>query len=242
MTSNRPADLLLLMAEGTTSFHREVDALDDEELRQDSLLPGWSRAHVVAHVARNADALRNLVRWARTGEESPMYESSEQRDADIASSAARTLDELLSYSRRSAAELDVDLAELVDDDWQATVRTPHGKVIAATRIPWLRIREVWLHAVDLNGDPAAIDALPSPLIDSLLDEIVPNLGSHPDIIPFCLAPSDRSRRWSTNTDGERVVIEGSAAHLLAWLTGRDKAGTAVRAQGTGLLPNLPAWL
>jgi fumarylacetoacetase len=40
--------------------------------------------HLVAHLALNAGALGNLVAWARTGVESPMYASAEQRAADIA--------------------------------------------------------------------------------------------------------------------------------------------------------------
>ena len=65
-----------------------VDRLGDEELAADSALPGWSRAHVVAHLARNADALVNLLTWARTGVETPMYPSRAVRDADIETTAA----------------------------------------------------------------------------------------------------------------------------------------------------------
>ena len=39
--------------------------LPESELRAPSLLPGWSRAHVLAHVARNADAMRSLLTGAR---------------------------------------------------------------------------------------------------------------------------------------------------------------------------------
>ena len=62
--------------------------LTDQEFDRPSLLPGWDRRHVVAHVARNADALVNLMTWARTGEETPMYPSVEARDAGIAEAAA----------------------------------------------------------------------------------------------------------------------------------------------------------
>ena len=41
--------------------------LAEPDLRAPSLLPGWSRAHVLAHVARNADAMRNLLIGARSG-------------------------------------------------------------------------------------------------------------------------------------------------------------------------------
>ena len=58
-------------------------ALSDDQAREPSLLPGWSRGHVLTHIARNADGLGNLLRWARTGTETPMYTSAESRSADI---------------------------------------------------------------------------------------------------------------------------------------------------------------
>jgi hypothetical protein len=38
-------------------------------------LPGWSRGHVLTHLARNADGGRRLLVWARTGVESFEYAS-----------------------------------------------------------------------------------------------------------------------------------------------------------------------
>jgi DNA-binding CsgD family transcriptional regulator len=38
--------------------------MTDAEAREPSLLPGWTRGHVLTHVARNADALTNLLSWA----------------------------------------------------------------------------------------------------------------------------------------------------------------------------------
>ena len=49
-----------------------------------------TRAHVLTHVARNADAMANLIQWARTGTPTPAYASREQRDADIAAGAKRS--------------------------------------------------------------------------------------------------------------------------------------------------------
>lgn len=51
---------------GTDLFTRAAP-LDDAGLDAPSTLPGWSRKHLVAHVAANADALGNLVHWAATG-------------------------------------------------------------------------------------------------------------------------------------------------------------------------------
>src|SRR3569833_847956 len=69
--------------DGERHLATAVGRLVDEDLARPSLLPGWDRAHVLAHVANNADALINLLTWARTGVETPMYASQEARDAGI---------------------------------------------------------------------------------------------------------------------------------------------------------------
>jgi len=57
--------------------------MSDSDLRTASLLPGWTRAHVLAHLARGADAMRNLLVGARSGQVRPAYASAEARQADI---------------------------------------------------------------------------------------------------------------------------------------------------------------
>src|SRR3954454_14241208 len=77
-------------ADGERAVARLVDGLSDDDLARPSALPDWSRAHVVAHLARNADALVNLLTWARTGVETPMYPSRQARDEGIAATAAQS--------------------------------------------------------------------------------------------------------------------------------------------------------
>lgn len=87
--SARPATMLERVAKGTAAFEAAVHRLTDPGFTSPSYLPGWSRAHVVAHVARNADALVNLLTWARTGVETPMYASGDQRAREIDEGARR---------------------------------------------------------------------------------------------------------------------------------------------------------
>ena len=71
------------MEHGTQLFLSGVTGLDDAGVAAPSGLPGWGRRHLLAHVAANAEALRNLVHWAETGEETPMYASSDARARGI---------------------------------------------------------------------------------------------------------------------------------------------------------------
>ena len=86
---NDPRRTLPWVDTGTALFLETVAGLSDTDLAAPSGLPGWTRAHVAGHVARNADALGNLVTWARTGVETPAYASPEQRAADIETTARR---------------------------------------------------------------------------------------------------------------------------------------------------------
>ncbi|HET9858195.1 MAG TPA: maleylpyruvate isomerase N-terminal domain-containing protein [Nocardioidaceae bacterium] len=93
-------------------------------MRAPSLLPGWSRGHVVTHVARNADGLRNLLVWARTGVETPQYPSWEQRNRDIDSGAGRPHAALLADSRASAERFLDEVANVTGDQWAVPATPP----------------------------------------------------------------------------------------------------------------------
>ena len=91
-----------------------------------SLLPGWTRKHVVAHLAANAEALGRLLHWAKTGERTPMYSSTEQRNADIEAGATRPGTELAQWFRASAQALDDALDTMTRAAWSAEVMTAQG--------------------------------------------------------------------------------------------------------------------
>ena len=76
------------MRDGEQFAAATLRQIPDAELYVPSLLPGWSRAHVIGHLARNAEALTRLAAWARTGVETPMYRDREQRAAEIQAASA----------------------------------------------------------------------------------------------------------------------------------------------------------
>lgn len=233
------------MGAGTELLTRAVDALHDDALRAPSALPGWSRAHVVAHVARNAEALMRLVSWARTGVETPMYPSREHRAAEIESSAQAPVAVLRADLARTAAELDNALSALDDTTWQAEVRSALGRPIPAAEIPWMRVREVWLHAVDLDAGVSVAEIAPD-VVDSLLDDATGTLSAAEGCPAAVLAPTDRDRTWALGPESGRPVrVRGDAAHVLGWLVGRTggEGVEAVTADGDPVpVPAPPRWL
>lgn len=224
--------------EGTDIFARVLSGLADEELRAPSRLEGWSRAHVVAHAAANAEALCNLVTWARTGVETPMYSSREQRDADIETGSSRPAPELRDWFTTSAAALRADLDELSQEQWEHRVRTGQGRMVEATQVPWMRAREVMIHAVDL-GAGVSFDDLPEGFLHDLVDDVVAQRtaavaeGGHPVL---WLHDEAGERTWRIGEPDDPPAspeARGTAAELAAYLTGRGDAGSA---------PALPRWL
>ena len=148
-----------------------MQGLSDAELRAPSALPDWTRAHVVAHLSRNAEALLRLVHWAATGEVTPMYPNLESRAADIEATAQEPPAVLRAELTATAALLDQRLSALDEAGWAGTVRSALGRELTGAGIPWMRIREVWLHAIDLDAGIGTV-VFPRDLLVELLDDVV----------------------------------------------------------------------
>jgi maleylpyruvate isomerase len=227
--------LLAWQDEGTDAVEKAVATLTDAELDGPSALPGWRRAHVVAHLCRNADALVNLLTWARTGVESPMYPEPGQRERDIIATVLLPPAELRAELLASGERLATATTGLPADAWRARVLSAQGRDIPAGDVPWLRVRELWIHLVDLGGR-WTFDDLPAELVVALLNDVASTLDRKPTMPALTLAAGDAGE-WAIGPAAPTVTVTGSPAALLGWLTGRT-AGTGL----AGELPTLPRWL
>lgn len=230
-------DVLLGWADdGQARVEAAAAPLTDADARAASALPGWSRGHVLTHLARNADALVNLLTWARTGVETPMYAGPEQRSADIDAGADRTAAELAADLHGSAQRFRAAAAALSDEGWAATVRTRAAREISAAEIPWLRVREVWLHLVDLDRG-ATVDDIPDDVAWQLVLDSAASLGPRvPSSVDLYVEGHGTLRLGAAEPSGE---LRGAASRIAGWLTGR--CGSQL-AQATGPIPELPRWL
>ena len=229
---------LAWVEDGTARFQAGLATLDDNALNEPSLLPRWTRRHLLAHVAANADALCRLAYWARTGEERRMYASPAQREAEIEVGAARPAADLRHWLADSAAQLTEDLARLPEPAWQASVLTAQGRTVPATEIPWLRAREVYVHAVDLDAGPGFSD-LPADFLAALLGDVAARRSARGTGPALTLTASDTGAVWQVTGSGSAYLVAAPLAVLAAWLTGRPAAGL----RGTdGTIPDLPPWL
>lgn len=124
--------------------------IPEPDLRAPSLLPGWTRAHVLAHLARGADAMRNLLIGARSGHDRPAYASAEARETAIESSAAMKTSELMADLADSAMALRTFARQLPDDGWQVPLRILDSRPFPAGQLLVRRLAEVELHHCDLG--------------------------------------------------------------------------------------------
>lgn len=209
------SDSLRWVQQGTALYNVSVTNLSDAQFAKPSALPGWSRAHLVAHLAANAAALRNLARWAATGIETPMYSSTGERADGIEQGAALPPSALRTWSAQEAVALDRDLRRLSARQWTNPVRTAQGRKVPATEIPWLRAREVMVHTVDLATGTTFAD-LPTDFLAALEADI-------------------RAKRGADVPE-----IEGGLPDRVGWLAGRTTGG--VTALGGGPAPPLTRWL
>lgn len=147
-TSRTQANLAFLDAE-TERLLESVDRIPPGGLARPTLCEGWDAAHLLTHVARNADALTNLVRWAVDGRERAAYLSEEARAADIDSGAARTHAEIVADLRESGARFRAEAEQLLGPAGEATVRTRTGTEVSGAQVISMRILEVVFHHVDL---------------------------------------------------------------------------------------------
>ena len=232
-TSSHLSDNLALLAHETSLLMRTAADLDDEAMNSASLCEGWTRAHVLSHIARNADGLGHLVSWAVTGTPRAMYDSPESRDSDIAAGSTRGAQEILADLEASAARFAAAATGLAGGPEQAEVEMRHGRKVLGGQLPTLRLMEVVIHHVDLDAAYTFADADPGFVQRAVANSVDRIMASGE--APSVTLRSDEGDEWPIG-DGGRVVT-GSNAALLLWLTRGNGAGVSSDAA----LPGLPSW-
>ena len=176
------------IGEATDRLLASAAALTDASAGEPSLLPGWTRGHVLTHVARNGDGLGNLLRWARTGTETPMYASREARRADIEAGAGRSAAGLAADVRATAIAFAAEAASLPGEAWAAQVQMLAGPPMPARRVLDWRLREVEIHHVDLATGYRPAN-WPEEFVTDNLPEVAGSFAGREDT-PSCLLQPD----------------------------------------------------
>ena len=232
-------DALLTVRRGTAFWHRKVEELSDTELDHPSLLEGWSRRHLIAHVGYNARAISRLVLWANTGVEHPMYSSPQERGREIELGSTMPARALRHLNHHAAVSLNVEWRDTPEDRWTYEVRTAQGRTVPLIETVWMRTREVWLHAVDLDNG-ARVSDLPEGVLERLLGDIVGMWAKRGTDPGFAVRVDGREDLGVLGTGAQTdpaAVVRGSLAAVVAWASGR---GGSALAQGRDV--TAPRWL
>ncbi len=140
--------------QGAAAAHAHLVAdlatLTDEQAAQPSLLPGWSVAHVLTHIARNADSHVIMLEAAIRGEVASQYPGGvDQRNADIEAGADRTAAALVADVVASNSALEASWAAMTPETWSGQGLGVFGPV-AVDDLPFRRWRETVVHQADLG--------------------------------------------------------------------------------------------
>jgi len=195
--------------------------LTDADVVGPSLLPRWTRGHVLAHLADAARARARVVEHALRGEVVRMWEPGE-RDEIIEATAGRTAAEHRAAVAEHAERLDRVWASV--EDWTAPSRFAIDPLAPAVHIRW---REVLIHLVDLDVGVRPSDwdvEFSCHAVDFLHTRLPPHVR---------LTATDVARTWGTGDE-----VTGAVHDLAAWLAGRTPVD---RPRSFGPLPLLGPW-
>jgi len=212
-----------------------ISELSPASVAEASLLPGWTRGHVLSHIARNADSLNNLLTWARTGVETPAYASPEARVAGIEAGADRPLAEQIADVAASSGRFATAIADMPAEAWSYVLSAKQG---SAAKVVWRRLREVEVHHVDLGAAYTTVD-WPAGFTQRLIRELVTDRPRSTGTNPSIALRADEGQSWQLGTGAPDITVSGPAHELAAWLSGRS-SGSALTA--TGPLPTISDWM
>ena len=237
----------------TAALLASIEALRDADVSAPSLLPDWSRGHVLAHIARNADGILNLIVWARTASTVPMYESADRRTADIEAGSGLPAEALRSDIAQGAQRVDDALTGVLELDEESLAEVmnrlvqfgpprPQAPMVAFSWVPLLRRREVEVHHVDLALSYGPAD-WPDDFVVTNLDLIAKRVAdTHESPVAVLETTTDHGRatsQWNLSEKSGPTLI-GDQGELLGWLMGRG-TGTSLRMSDGTAIPAPPPW-
>ncbi|MFK4263332.1 maleylpyruvate isomerase family mycothiol-dependent enzyme [Streptomyces milbemycinicus] len=226
------ARVVAAVLDGHQRLRTLLDGLTEAAVREPSALPGWSRAHVLAHIGGVASALARQARFAMQGELIEVYDGGRPaRDAAIEAGSKRSADELRHTVTEALAEAEGAFTAVGPRDWERPVRYRDSDVRGVLLCWW---RELEIHTTDvlLGYGPGDWSR---DFCAHALDFLAPRA---PLDTRLTLEATDGPER-RTYGSGEPLTVRGRLTDLTAWLAGRTPAGPLDSAPAP--LPELRPW-
>ena len=215
-----------------------LDGMSESDLGDPSALPGWSRGHVLGHIAGNTEGLGRRARFVIDGIPRAMYESPETRDGDIEWRSHRALAQHRLAIAATHDDLRRDIAGLPAERFGEEVELRGALAILIGDFSLLRLQEVCIHHSDLATDGYTWRDWPDELAVWALPRAVGMFAARGEF-PVAWVEADGERLVVTDADGPG--LSGSAVEVLAWITGRA-SGSDLTPVGLSTVPAAPKWL
>lgn len=230
VTTTDPAELRLALTAGQDRLRALLPALTETSVRAASALPGWSRAHVLAHLEGVGLALARQARYALRGKLIDVYDGGRPgRDAAIEAGHRRGAPVLAEALSEALDEVEASWSAVTADDWRRPVRYRDGTLLDAGLAWW---RELEIHTADALLGPSTEDWSPA-FCGYLVEYLAPRV---PAGIRLTLDAEDGPWTWTVG-EGKELAVSGRSTDLAAWLAGRHP----VRALTGDPLPTLTDW-
>lgn len=230
-------DLTTRIRSAVSTLRETMASMDDAAAAAPSALPGWSRAHVLAHLDGFGRAAARQLDTAGAEEPFEMYDGGmDARHDAIEMTALMRPDALLARAFEALDALDSSIRGISPAEWTlGTGFRDGGSVEDLFYAIW---RELVIHTSDLALSNSVADWEPE-FCAHLFEALE---GRVPESRRYILQPHGAQR--ITLGHGEATtVLSGTTFDLAAWLAGRRPLGpvqATAAADGTDL-PELGPW-
>jgi maleylpyruvate isomerase len=237
MTQITPETLTEELHKAAGTVTRLLAKLDDSSVAEPSELPGWTKGHVLAHLAGISNAMARQLEYAHRGETVELYDGGmDGRNKAIELAAGHSL---AKHTEAVNGAVDAAVAafdSLGPDDWQARIAYRDGIVFDGGLALW---RELTIHASDL-GLGFGPETWSRPFCEHLIGFLAARV---PDSYKFVLQPTGLPQ-LSIGKGGTSIAVTGMLTDIAAWLAGREPSLGSLRATAAadGVdLPELLPW-
>lgn len=189
----------------------------EEDWAAPSALPGWTRAHVAAHLADNARRLRRLATHASAAE-SELARDDARRIANVEAATALGPLELQIALDTTAGELATAMHDVPPERFELPVTPVPGVTMPLRLLPLVRLSEVVLHHCDLL-DGYSLDAVDHEAVLWCL-QLRATLLIGRRTYPAVRIVATEGIDITIGRPGVPEIARGDARLLLGWLTGR----------------------
>ena len=183
----RPAEQIDACRTSQRRLLADLAPLSDSDFRMPSLLPRYSRAHLVTHITNKARAHIELFEGAAIGERRRLHPAGYDPDEAASAGAGRSATQLRADLTSSFELLEAAWARCGDDTWgQQALMTAGPRTMIEVLAHHQRNVEV--HHVDLDLGYRACD-WPMEFVETELTKrlrALPDRANHPDLFAWLL--------------------------------------------------------